>query len=214
MCEYENNTAEHIGVHQATLNKSIKKVLPNIKLASVSRRTWYKWALFESGYKKCACCEVIKPVSEFHTDRSKPDLLRNYCSECSKSKYKNYYDKNRDKVIDKSKAYYASHRDERTAYNKQYQQNNRDIVNYHASKRRAVKLQAIAPWANFDKIRQIYENCPEGYQVDHIYPLQGINSCGLHVETNLQYLTTKDNRSKGNKLPEEVTNIIGILPIL
>jgi len=214
LCEHGNKTAEYIGVHQATLNKNIKRVLPDINLASVSRRTWYKWALFESGYKKCACCEVIKLTSEFHTDKSKPDLLRNYCSDCSKSKYKNYYENNRDKVIDKVKTYYSSHKEEKAEYSREYQQNNRDIINYHASKRRAAKLQAIAPWADLNKIKQIYENCPEGYQVDHIYPLQGIDSCGLHVETNLQYLTTKDNRSKGNKLPEEVPDIIGILPIL
>lgn len=214
LCEHGNKTAEYIGVHQATLNKNIKRVLPSIKLASVSRRTWSVWALFECGYKKCACCDVIKATSEFNTDNSKPDLLRAYCSDCSKSKYKDYYSNNKDKVIDKVKEYYSTHKEQKAEYSRNYQINNKEIINFHASKRRAANLQAIPQWADLNKIKEIYANCPEGYQVDHIYPLQGVNSCGLHVENNLQYLTVKDNNTKYNKLPEEVPDIIGILPIL
>lgn len=54
-------------------------------------------------------------------------------------------------------------------------------------------------WANIEKIRDIYLNRPEGYHVDHVIPLQGKTVCGLHVETNLQYLSSFDNRSKSNK---------------
>lgn len=69
-----------------------------------------------------------------------------------------------------------------------------------AAKRRANKLNATPKWADLQRIKEIYDNCPEGYHVDHIIPLQGYNVCGLHVETNLQYLTEKENLSKGNKL--------------
>lgn len=64
-------------------------------------------------------------------------------------------------------------------------------------------LQATAPWADLPKIREIYNNCPAGSHVDHIYPLRGRNTCGLHVENNLQYLLKEDNLRKSNKLPEE-----------
>jgi hypothetical protein len=73
---------------------------------------------------------------------------------------------------------------------------------YYNAKRRAEEKQAIPPWANLNKIKEIYDNCPEGYHVDHIYPLNGKNSCGLHVENNLQYLSAKDNMRKGNKEPD------------
>jgi len=70
-----------------------------------------------------------------------------------------------------------------------------------SAKYRAAKVSAVPSWANLDKISEIYENCPEGYHVDHIFPLQGETCCGLHVENNLQYLPAKDNLSKSNKVP-------------
>ena len=57
-------------------------------------------------------------------------------------------------------------------------------------------------WANLESIKQIYRNCPKGYHVDHVIPLNGINVCGLHVENNLQYLTAIENMAKGNKFSD------------
>lgn len=48
-----------------------------------------------------------------------------------------------------------------------------------------------------EDIRKFYLNCPEGYEVDHIYPL---SLGGIHHVTNLQYLTPAQNREKGNSL--------------
>lgn len=50
-----------------------------------------------------------------------------------------------------------------------------------------------------EEIQEIYKNCPYGYQVDHIIPVNGTNVSGLHVPWNLQYLTIKDNLIKSNK---------------
>jgi len=51
--------------------------------------------------------------------------------------------------------------------------------------------------ANLILMKQIYENCPEGYEVDHIIP---ISKGGLHHQDNLQYLPWQTNRRKSNKL--------------
>lgn len=67
------------------------------------------------------------------------------------------------------------------------------------AKYKAAKLRAIPSWADMAEISKIYALCPEGHQVDHIVPLQGVNVCGLHVQNNLQYLTKEDNLVKHNK---------------
>lgn len=80
-----------------------------------------------------------------------------------------------------------------------YTINTRDYQREYQATREAKKLQQLPLWADRDKIKEIYKNCPEGYHVDHIVPLQGELVSGLHVETNLQYLLAKDNLQKGNK---------------
>jgi hypothetical protein len=65
------------------------------------------------------------------------------------------------------------------------------------SRYRAKQYRIISPNADQVKIKDIYLNCPEGHEVDHIIPL---SRGGLHHEDNLQYLLKEDNRRKGNKV--------------
>lgn len=61
-------------------------------------------------------------------------------------------------------------------------------------------VKAATPiWADLNKIDSVYLNRPEGYHVDHIIPLRGENVCGLHIDSNLQYLKAEENMKKGNK---------------
>ena len=67
---------------------------------------------------------------------------------------------------------------------------------YKAQYRARLKSQ-IPPDADLKAIKEFYDNCPPGYEVDHIIP---ISKGGLHTLNNLQYLTVSQNRSKGAKL--------------
>lgn len=67
------------------------------------------------------------------------------------------------------------------------------------AKYQASKAQRTPAWADLTAIEQFYNDCPEGYEVDHIVPLNGRYVSGLHVLENLQYLTRSENASKGNR---------------
>ncbi len=51
------------------------------------------------------------------------------------------------------------------------------------------------------EIKKFYKFCPQGYHVDHIIP---ISKGGKHCLSNLQYLSVKDNFSKGNKISKRI----------
>lgn len=59
-------------------------------------------------------------------------------------------------------------------------------------------IQRTPIWADLVKIKEVYINCPPDMEVDHIIPLNGTYVSGLHVHSNLQYLSPKDNHIKNN----------------
>jgi hypothetical protein len=59
---------------------------------------------------------------------------------------------------------------------------------------RARLRNAIPEDANLKLIQRIYENCPDGYHVDHMIALA---SNGQHHQDNLQYLPISENCRKG-----------------
>jgi len=74
--------------------------------------------------------------------------------------------------------------------------------NHHCALRYARKKNRTPKWLTLiemNKIKKIYANRPNGYEVDHIIPLCGENVCGLHIPKNLQYLKAEINRTKNNK---------------
>jgi 5-methylcytosine-specific restriction endonuclease McrA len=79
-----------------------------------------------------------------------------------------------------------------------------DAKQYKRIKKREVSIRyyqrikdQTPPDADLPAIKKFYENCPEGYEVDHIIP---ISKGGPHTLENLQYLTILENRRKSNKL--------------
>lgn len=136
----------------------------------------------------CRNCNIEKSLSEFGKDKRLKLKHKYFCKKCFSVLYNNsrklWKHKNKGKV---------------KLQNKRYKQKHKKELCCRENIRRALKIRATPKWANLDKIKQIYKNCPEGYHVDHIIPLKGKNICGLHIETNLQYLPASENIKKGNK---------------
>jgi len=70
---------------------------------------------------------------------------------------------------------------------------------------RARLKNAIPEDSDLKLIKLIYENCPEGYHVDHIVALA---SGGLHHQDNLQYLEKSENCRKGKGSEYDITKAI------
>lgn len=119
-------------------------------------------------------------------------LLNKYglrcCASCNKVFYLEDFHTNSSKTYGKDS--YC-----KICFNNNVREYRRNYTAFH----KAEKLNRIPSWANMEKIRQIYDLCPEGMHVDHIIPLLGELVSGLHVEYNLQYLTAEENIKKSNK---------------
>ena len=79
------------------------------------------------------------------------------------------------------------------------------LKNYYNQLRRRHIKRATPPWADLKAIRAVYREAGrrraagEDVHVDHIHPLRGKNSSGLHVHWNLQIIPAFENLSKGNR---------------
>lgn len=142
-----------------------------------------------------------KPCLNGHLDKRRTS--NGYCLTCEKIDHKLFSKQYRERHPDKEKAscktFRENNREWCNNYNREYRRLHPECRRAPQAKRRAAKLNATPIWADFKKINQIYLECPIGYVVDHEIPLQGRNVCGLHVETNLKYLTHSDNSKKSNR---------------
>lgn len=137
-------------------------------------------------HQKCTDCKNLKPYTEFHLDNHNP---RGYCYACKSCR-----------IISNAKQYKTEVTKE--AHQRSYKKNYGKIRE-RQNQYRGERSLRIPPWSQKELIEQFYENCPEGYQVDHIIPLKGKEISGLHVIENLQYLLAEENLKKGNKFVSE-----------
>lgn len=63
-------------------------------------------------------------------------------------------------------------------------------------------------------VAKFIRECPVGYHIDHIIPVNGANVCGLHVLENLQWLPATDNLLKRERLVEiTLEHVVCPMPI-
>lgn len=180
--------AEHFDCSAMAVSTNIKKQLPELSGGGKTPLGQKILALFE--VKKCNKCEEIKEFSAFSpmTRNGVRTGFQPACKDCLNAK-------NREE--------YASQPAKKEVRDKWKEANPGKVKAYAATSRIRRLLREAVIWADQEKIEEIYANCPEGYEVDHIIPLCGKLVSGLHVETNLQYLPAKENSRKSNKYEVE-----------
>lgn len=168
---YAYETIPKIAEYYNVSVQTINRILRSIfpEIRLLGKVTWKYHLLSMLNIKVCSGCSIPKDFSEFYNSSNSAINTMSRCKVCDK---------------------------EWTQFRQKHYPERHRAAN---AKRKATLLNAIPSWADSKAIAVMYAQCPEGYHVDHIIPLQGLNVCGLHVENNLQYLTAEENHKKSNK---------------
>lgn len=159
----------------------IRRNLKSIFVSKTGNESWDNYLLGLLDLRKCSCCKELKHIDLFY---------KNVLTKSSRCRVCCDFNTN----INRPK-----HRESNRLRSKRHYLLNKHDYILKASKRRRLLYTAMPPWADLGKLKEVYQQCPKGYHVDHIIPLQGDLVCGLHVENNLQYLLAEDNLKKSNK---------------
>ena len=89
--------------------------------------------------KKCSKCKTEKDIYEFYRDRRNEGKYRAACKECTrnkvreygslnKQKKKDYYQKNKEKIIKKKQEYYEKNKEKIIEYLREYRKKNKEKI--------------------------------------------------------------------------------------
>jgi hypothetical protein len=156
---------------------------------------------------KGACVECLK-IEWQRGNESRAGYFKEYNKRDDiKDRKSDWYQANRDAVIDRAK---TRPYEETKEYKKRWKENNQVWVRADTKARRRKHREATPPWLTKKQkteIRQLYQiaitmtkTTGEQYVVDHIVPLRSSDVCGLHVPWNLRVITQEENLKKSNKL--------------
>lgn len=188
--------------------------------------------------KTCRNCRIEKPFECYSPLKSGINGKNPWCKECRrvqsrKSRLENlehfraidrarsirdfdkrsastreYYLKNKTRLIENEKLRYAAKRLEILAYKSAWRSENKDKTYVLNGQRRAAERRAMLPNANrkvmaamYAEARRLTKETGIVHHVDHIHPLLHPLLCGLHVEWNMQIITASENMAKSNSCP-------------
>jgi hypothetical protein len=121
-----------------------------------------------------------------------PEKTRAYKRKNENARAARYYRENREAVVARVKTY--------------AEKNSASVLIKRRVWAGEVMSGAIPPWLTdqhldamqwfYDEARRLTKETGVSHVVDHIEPLNGAHSCGLHVPWNLQVLTDSENKRK------------------
>jgi hypothetical protein len=179
----------------------------------------YQTTLFAPDSKRCNCCKLIKPVSEFHQNKTKQDGLARACKACACKAHRLYLSKYPDKVAAKKRAYYDQNKVKVQYSNRKYGKHNRSRRLISGARERATKQGlAFDLWDHAEEIkaRIAAGKCEltgitfnldvarsfDSPSIDRIIPSKG------YVYTNIRIILHGMNCALGNWGEEVLTRMI------
>lgn len=151
----------------------------------------------------CVACQNERTRRWYRTNKKKhAALTAAYYQKVTKQKRK----ENPGHFLEIGRRFRARHPEKTVEWSRRWRENNREkwLENgkqSHIKRYLMIGSQEISRRYS-KKIKEIYRNCPDGYEVDHIVPLRGKTVIGLHVPWNLQYLPSLENKRKANRVVE------------
>ncbi len=177
-----------------------------IKIARKNKIAKYREEQVLVSEKICFTCKETKSANEYNKSCEYVDGLHRNCKTCEIAYKSKWHEANHEEMRESDRRYREENRPKVRSAQKTYRLANKERYAAYAAKRRAAKLQRLPKWADLKAIQEFYENCPPGLTVDHIIPLQGEFITGLHIESNLKYLTIEENSKKNNRIDLEAFN--------
>ena len=157
--------------------------------------------LLASIRKPCNLCGVLKSLDDFYGHSLARDKHQTRCKSCVKLRSINFQKRHSDKHKEYNAKWYLNNKPKALFTNKIWHKKNYKRVLALNAMRRAELINATPKWLADEQKREmeeIYKTCPDGYHVDHIFPLTSKVLCGLHVPWNLQHLSAEENLRKNN----------------
>lgn len=165
--------------------------------------------------RKCLQCELIFVRKRAHRPDIKAKFLawsrankekRRAASKRSKAKFP-------ERTRERMREWYSRNREYVAARRAEWSAANKPKIYASNAARRALEMLATPPWAGQyqEEFEAIYaerlrldKETGLKHHVDHIYPLKGKDSCGLHVPWNLRIIPARENIQKRNHPPVNI----------
>jgi hypothetical protein len=157
----------------------------------------------------CITCKIEQPISEFLL-RKDSGKYRPACCFCRSAKNAEWKDKNRARVRRSNLEWQSQNREKCRMSALAWAKRNKSKISCNTMAYNNRKTQAKPQWLSSIHLAQIAEMYDVAlarttqtgivHHVDHIYPLKGLDGCGLHVPWNLQVIPAAENISKGNRI--------------